>query len=406
MNIGIVTSGFLPLPAVKGGAVEGIIENLMKQNEKRENISFTIFSIYNEKAEKMSKVYKNTKFKYIKSKKFFEKLDEIIFFVSDKILKMEHSYKFKYIFQRLYYLWKVSALIKKSDYDKILLENHPTQYLTLKWNNNYKKYDGRYFYHCHNEFPGTFGCKKIIKNTNKIICVSEFISNSVEDYMKMPKNKFSVLRNCVDTKQFGKNISRDEEKGLRKKYGINEEEKILLFTGRITEEKGVKELIKSLVEVKYKNYKLLIVGASLFGLDFKTKYQLEVEDLIKDVKEHVIFTGYVDHEEIYKLYKLADIAVLPSIWNDPAPLTIIEALVSGLPIITTNSGGIPEYAKEKSAIILERDDNLICNLTKNIDELLIDDEKRKMMSENGKTVSKDLTLENFYNNFIDLLMEK
>ena len=148
------------------------------------------------------------------------------------------------------------------------------------------------------------------------------------------------------------------------------------------------------------------MGASLFGLDFKTKYQLEVEDLIKDVKEHVIFTGYVDHEEIYKLYKLADIAVLPSIWNDPAPLTIIEALVSGLPIITTNSGGIPEYAKEKSAIILERDDNLICNLTKNIDELLIDDEKRKMMSENGKTVSKDLTLENFYNNFIDLLMEK
>lgn len=59
---------------------------------------------------------------------------------------------------------------------------------------------------------------------------------------------------------------------------------------------------------------------------------------------------------------MSDICVLPSIWDDPAPLAVIESLVSGKPLITTRSGGIPEYADEQSAIILERSDQLVDQL--------------------------------------------
>lgn len=194
-------------------------------------------------------------------------------------------------------------------------------------------------------------------------------------------------------------ITNDEKKDILKKYNVSPDEKILLFTGRIVPEKGVKELVEALKSVKYKNFKLFILGSALNELSAKTDYQIEVEQLVNDLNEKVIFTGFVNYNEIYKFYSIADIAVLPSVWNDPAPLTIIESLVSGLPIITTNSGGIPEYATNGSAVIIPRDSNIINNLAIKIDELLSDENKLLEMSKSGKEVSIDLTLNNYYNNF-------
>ena len=102
---------------------------------------------------------------------------------------------------------------------------------------------------------------------------------------------------------------------------------------------------------------------------------------------------------------MADIAVLPSIWDDPAPLTIIEALVSGLPIITTNSGGIPEYAVEGSAIIIDRNKEIVKELCKNIDLIINNDKKLEEMSKIAKKVSKDLTLNNYYLNFEKIMKD-
>ena len=195
----------------------------------------------------------------------------------------------------------------------------------------------------------------------------------------------------------------DEKRKLKEKYGIKDNEKILLFTGRITPEKGVKELVESLKNVSNQNYKLLILGSALNELKTKTKYQEEIENIVQTISSKVIFTGFIKYEEINKFYSIADIAVLPSIWDDPAPLTVIESLISGLPIITTNSGGIPEYATNGSAIIIERNKDLAENLSKNINLLLNDEAKLKEMSTSAKKVSKDLTLNNYYNNFIDIM---
>ena len=156
-------------------------------------------------------------------------------------------------------------------------------------------------------------------------------------------------------------------------------------------------------KVKYKNYKLLILGSALNELKTKTEYQEQIETSIKEIKDKVIFTGYINYGEINKFYTMADIAILPSIWDDPAPLTIIESLASGLPIITTNSGGIPEYAVGNSAIILNKSNNLVENLAITIDKLLNDDKKCKEMSLAGKNATLDLTLQNYYKNFLKCL---
>lgn len=403
MKLAMITSGFLPVPATKGGAVENLIENFLKMNEEYKDYEITVFSIYDEKAKEEIKNFKNTRCIFIKSNLFVDGLDKSLFFIAKNILKRKNSHSYRFIFRRLHYLNQVSKYLKKNNYDKVLLENHPSQYLALKWRNNYKKYLGKYYYHCHNEFVGTYGCKDIIDKTKKFICVSNYISESLQMYLKLDSSHFSVLRNGIDEEKFNVRLTEEKREQLKNKYNIKKDDKVLLFTGRIVNEKGIKELITALKQVNYKNYKLLIVGAALNDLNAKTPYELEIRELVKDMKDKVIFTGFIKYTEIPQLYHLADIAVLPSTWDDPAPLTIIESLLCGLPIITTVSGGIPEYATDGSAILVERDSNLVKNLAKNIDLLLMNEEECSVMAKRSLEVSRDLTLQVYYQNFIRLL---
>ena len=405
MNLAVITSGFLPIPATKGGAVENLVVNLLNENEKNPKMKFTIFSIFESKAFIESKKYKNTSFIFIKPNIITRIFDKIVFFIAKNILKKENSQSYRFIFQRLYFLNCISKNLKNNNYDKILLENHPTQFLALKWRKNYIKYKDRYYYHCHNEFVGTYGCKTIIKNTKKILCVSNFIMKSVMKNLKIDGNRCAVLRNGIDTKIFSKLINDTDKQSIKKKYNIDEEDKILLYTGRIVPEKGIKELLQSLQLIQHKNFKLLILGAALNNIKIKTKYEKEIEEIVKDNNDKVIFTGFINYEEIYKFYDIANIAVLPSIWNDPAPLTVIESLICGLPIITTYSGGIPEYATNGSAIFLNRDRNLIENLAHCIDYLLSDYTKLEEMRKNCKEVSKNLTSKNYFDTFCKYMEE-
>ena len=407
MKLAIITSGYLPVPASKGGAVENLAENFIKENEKKECLDITVFSIYEEKARECSKNYMKTNIIFIKTPKIIKLFDRIIYFVAKNILKKEKTMSYRYICQRLHYLNKVSKDLKKKEYDKILLENHATLFLSLKWRKNYKKYEERYYYHLHNEITNDFGCANIIKQSKKIICVSNYIVEQTKKRLELNNNqeKFDVLKNCIDENKFTNKISKNKINELRNKYNINKKDKILLFTGRLTREKGIRELLLAIKNMKTNNFKLLIVGSFFFDTNIKNEFEIELSEIIKDVKDKVIFTGFIPYEDIPNIYKLADIAVFPSIWDDPAPLTIIEALKSGLPIITTFSGGIPEYVNTKSSIILDKNDSnkLVKELSENIEGLLGNENKIKEMSNKSLEVSKNLTLENYYMNFLEKL---
>lgn len=407
MKLAIITSGYLPVPATKGGAVEKLVENFIKENEIKRKIEIIAFSVYDEKAKLISKKYKHANIKYINIPKVVDFVDKIIFFIAKNILRKNKSMSYRYICQRLYYLNQVSKDLKKNEYDKILLENHSTLFLALKWRKNYKKYKERYYYHIHNEINSNYGCKKIIMQSKKIICVSNYIVDRTKLHFKMndATGKYTVLKNCIDEDEFLCNIDEKDLNKIRKKYGIKESDKILLFTGRLTEEKGIKELLLSIKNIRCSHFKLLIVGSFFFDTGIKNKFEIELSDIIEDINNKVIFTGFVNYKDIPILYKIADIAVLPSIWDDPAPLTIIESLKSGLPIITTHSGGIPEYVNDECAIILDKIDKgkLVKELSENIEKLLANSNKLKKMSKKSLEISKDLTLENYYINLLEKL---
>ena len=111
-----------------------------------------------------------------------------------------------------------------------------------------------------------------------------------------------------------------------------------------------------------------------------------------------MFTGFINYDQVPSYLKMADIAVVPSMWEEPFGLTVVEAMASGLPLITTRSGGIPEIC-EGVATIVDRE-NIVENLANAILDLYKHPEKRAAMAkaslERSKLFDKETYAKNFF----------
>lgn len=405
-NVAIITSGYFPVPAALGGAVEALDENLLKQNEVDNKLHFIVFSCYNEKAERDSRKYNNSSFVFIKVPKIIQLGDRMIYRVAKDILKKKKSMSYRYILQRLYYIQKVAGELRDNDYDKIVIENHPTLFMTLKKYNNNNKYAGKYYYHLHNVVTNDYGCKEIIKSCKRVIGVSNYINGTLKEFLgPEDNNTYTVLRNRIDKNNFLRDLSNEEKRNLRKKYDIQDEDIVFLFCGRFNEEKGIRQLL-SAFEQTGDNCKLLVAGGYYFGSGMISEFEKEMYAFVEErLHDKVKFTGQIDYSLMPLLYALADVTVIPSVWDDPAPLTVIESLTSGKSLITTYSGGIPEYADPESSIILHRDENLVNNIAKSMIELADNVDERKRMEKAVLEKTKDWDIATYYNDFCNILDE-
>ncbi|MCH4889586.1 glycosyltransferase family 4 protein [Acidaminobacter sp. JC074] len=155
------------------------------------------------------------------------------------------------------------------------------------------------------------------------------------DHIIVPTNK---VRRLLETYQVSKDISvipsgvvmpsdeRYDPECLRSKYNINPDDKVLLYLGRLAEEKNVEELIKFFKKCDLDRVKLMIAG------DGPYKYKLEeyVADL--GIKDQVIFTGMIPSNQVWRYYDLAHVFLSAST-SETQGLTYIEALASGRPCI-------------------------------------------------------------------------
>ena len=189
-----------------------------------------------------------------------------------------------------------------------------------------------------------------------------------------------------------------------KKIGLQEEDFVILYVGRLIQVKGILELIKSVLSINDNNIKLLVVGSANFGKRAFSPYAKKVKKLCKKNRNRIIATGYVDNSEIYKYAMAADIQCVPSLWEEAAGLVTIEAMVYGIPTIVTNSGGMTEYVTEENALIIERD-GIAENLKNAICYLKDNPELRNQMSKSAKIQSKKYGEETYYKNFVKTVYE-
>ena len=410
-TIAIITTGLLPVPSVMGGAVENLVQNFIDENERQGGPHLTVYSTATPDAIEKAQAYTHTDFVFIQTPWVIRVADSILYSIFRRLVDTNKSASLRAILQRLYFLRKVSKHIARKNHRKILFENAIIQTHILRWHKNQEQYKGRVYVHIHNEITNFYKTYKYLVDA-KIIVVSKFIKDSLiaksaqSNEGSGPLQNVSVLKNAVDNTRFTAMTRKRASKLLHQQYAIDASRKIVLFSGRLTPEKGIDVLLRALDRVKEQNYQLLVVGSSFFGTDIKNPFSKELRDLTEAHREHVTFTGYIDYDNMPLLYRGCDFAVLPSVCNDAAPLTVIESITAGLPMITTNRGGIPEYASDKAAILLDTDENLEQSIAKNIEKLLREDDTLQAMSKAGQKAAKDMTLYNYYRGLLEKLGEE
>ena len=125
----------------------------------------------------------------------------------------------------------------------------------------------------------------------------------------------------------------------RAKYGIPEDAKVLVTAGVLNQGKNIEVLINSLPRIEMKNLHLLVVGDGSTEADFQYRDFLKARAKELKVEERVIFTGWVEKEELWKIYLASDLFVMPSI-NEGMPNALLEALWFDLPCLGSRIPGI------------------------------------------------------------------
>lgn len=372
MKIGIFladSNGGYPVPASRGGAVSTLVEHLVRENNNQQIVDMDIISIYDSGAEKMSKSYPNVNFLWIKPPIIFKFMDKIFFDVFRTLFKKKKSVSYKSLFSLIYCILASSKIIRKNNYDKVILENN----IPLAWCIKLSRYKGDYYYHLHNVPRINAKCNEVFQNCNAILCVSGYVGEQITSEQNpigpIPTEKIRVLYNCIDVEQFKPLEDKAKKEVIRSQYGILADEKVVSFVGRLSEEKGIDKVLEAVMSLKRDDIKVLVVGSLIHNATVVDEYQKKLYKLAEALENQIIFTGYIPQAEVQKIYQISDVAVLPSMWDEPAGLTMVEAMACGTPVITTNAGGIPEYM-HGNAVILERNSELTKNISCAIEQLL------------------------------------
>ena len=386
MKIAILTSGILPVPAVQGGAVENLIDFYLAYNNEHHLHDITVYSVWH--PDIVNHHVLNSKvnhYIYIKVNGLYAKLKK-------KWYQLTHKKEY-YHYTIEFYLHKAMIDIHRKDFDIIIMENRPAYALKIKEVTN-----ARIVYHLHNEKLDKEVAKaqEIYNAASLIITVSDYIKRRVQT-INPQDTKTRTVHNGINLSAFS-NLTKSD----RSIMGFKENDFIIVFSGRVNRDKGIMELIKAMNLLKdYPHIKLMIIGSTFFGDATKDDdFTTGLKDKAKPLKERIIFTGFIPYSLMPKYLKMANVAVIPSIWNDPFPTTVLEAQAMGIPIITTRRGGIPEEVTEENAILLKTDEHLVEKLATAILDLYNNPEKRKQMSaislERSKLFDKETYAKNFF----------
>jgi len=174
--------------------------------------------------------------------------------------------------------------------------------------------------------------------STEVIVNSNYMKGELQRLFGLPFEKINVVPNGVNLLSFS-GIDRDYE--FRRKYA-RDNEKIILFMGRLVYEKGVQHLISAMPKILngYNDVKLVIAGKG--GMMDELKAQAEALGL----GPKVYFTGYMNGKDVQKLYKAADISVFPSTY-EPFGIVALEAMLAERPVVVSDAGGLNEIVQHK-----------------------------------------------------------
>ena len=165
---------------------------------------------------------------------------------------------------------------------------------------------------------------------DKVIAVSNFTKNKIMLHYGMPAEKINVVHNAVDFPQHYYDES----------FAIKKTDKVVLFLGRLTLQKGPDYFVHAAKKVleKEKNVKFVVAGSG----DMEAHIIEKSAEL--GIADKVLFAGFLNPDDVERAYKMADVYVMPSV-SEPFGITALEAMKNKTSVIVSKQSGVSEVVK-------------------------------------------------------------
>ncbi|RYL94290.1 glycosyltransferase family 1 protein [Sporolactobacillus sp. THM7-4] len=357
MNIALIATEKLPVPAIRGGATQIYLQSTAEIIAKNHEV--TVFSI------------------------------------SDPDLPDQETSKgIQYIrINQEKYLKGLTEALKSKKFDVIHLCNRPGWVKQLKE----AAPDSKFVLSVHNEMfsEGKISREsgeRCIQTVSMIVTVSDYIRKTITDRFPGAGNKTQTVYSGVDLQNYhpgwtDKGASIRTE--MREKTGLGDK-KIALFVGRLSKVKGPHILLQAIPEIveEHPDSMLVFVGSKWFGDNQVNNYVKYLYTLGALHQKYVTFVKFVKPQDIPNLYTMSDIFVCCSQWQEPLARVHYEAMAAGLPIITTNRGGNAEVIENgENGIVIDHFDDPH-EYARVINSLFDDKSKRTEMGKNGRRIAE------------------
>ena len=178
---------------------------------------------------------------------------------------------------------------------------------------------------------------------------------------------------------------------FKDKYNISSDEKVLLWAGRLSKEKGADQVEEVLLRLVDKNYKvkLLLAGGDIFNN--------------QKLEDSIISPGWLNEDQMRVVFDIADLVLVPSIYPDPFPTVVLEAMQSGTPVISTCFGGASEAVSNNVTGIVINPFNIDI-FFKCVEGIITNKKLQSSMSkESKKKFNKFFSIDSCIEKYLDLI---
>jgi spore coat protein SA len=282
-----------------------------------------------------------------------------------------------------YYAMGVIDYLRKhsSEFDIIHIFNRPKLVsLVLSMHNDMFKPDKISFQ------EGT----NAVAMTETIITISSYIGQEICRYFPEAASKVKTIYSGVDLDRFAPWMHSAEARAARDRIrAANQltDKKIILFVGRLSSKKGPHVLVRAMSELQHSDAVLVIVGGAWFSDNSISDYVAYVRAIAARSPVPVVTTGYIPADQVHQWFCAGDVFVCTSLWEEPLARVHYEAMAAGLPFLTTARGGNPEIVRNGNGMIIEHPEETY-EYSQKLNMLLADPNRRYQMGMAGRELAE------------------
>jgi len=282
----------------------------------------------------------------------------------------------------------VTEFLKKNSFDLIHIFNRPRMVLPVRG----VAPKARIILSLHNDMfePGKIEpaeAEQVLAQMEKMVTVSDYVGRRVESLYPAAAGKWRTVYSGVDLKRFA--VDRDARQRLRTEHGLTGKQ-VILFVGRLSPKKGADVLVRAMPQIakRHPDAALVLVGSKWYGEDKVSDYVAYVRAIAARSPVPVVTTGFVTPDQVHQWFAAGDIFVCASQWEEPLARVHYEAMAAGLPIVTTARGGNPEVVAGKgNGVVVENAEDPQA-FAAALSQMLSDKARREKMGRAGRTLAE------------------